>query len=69
MHAAARKGELPDSLEQLAVAPAPKNPFTGRLFDYRCDDRKAVIEERSPGLDPVRASDREYLIELIRTTK
>jgi hypothetical protein len=65
MHAAARNGQLPQTLESLDVVPAPANPFTGRTFDYRLDSQgRAVLEERSPGVDPVNARDRVYLIEL-----
>jgi hypothetical protein len=65
MHAAARGGRLPESLSSLAVVPAPANPFTGRPFDYRLDNQgRGVLEEQSPGVDPVRAGDRVYLIEL-----
>lgn len=66
MHAA-RTGELPAALDQLSVVPAPANPFTGRPFDYRRDERgRGILEERSPGFDPVRANDRKYLIELMQ---
>jgi hypothetical protein len=70
MHAAAREGKLPQSLDSLAVVPAAANPFTGHNFDYRLDDQgRAVLEERSPGVDPVRANDRVYLIELEKAVK
>jgi hypothetical protein len=69
MHTAARKGELPASLEQLSSVPAAKNPFTGQHFDYRLENGRAVLEERSPGFDPVQAQDRVYLIELLKDVK
>lgn len=69
MHAAARSGELPSTLTELAVAPAPPNPFTGRPLDYRRDDTRAVLEERAPDVKGVGAHDRTYLIDLIKQVK
>ena len=69
MHAAARKGELPSSLYELARAPSAKNPFTGETFDYRHEDARAVLQERAPGVETVRAYDRDYLIELTKQVK
>lgn len=65
MHAAV-KGELPASLQQLAVVPAPPNPFTGEPFTYRLEGRHATLDERVPGADPARAGDRIYLLELTK---
>lgn len=65
MHAAV-KGQLPASLEQLAVVPAPHNPFTGKPFTYSLEDRRATLDERVPGADPARAGDRVYLLELTK---
>ncbi len=65
MHAAA-KGELPASLSQLAVVPAPPNPFTGEPFTYRLEDRRATVDERVPGGDSARGGDRIYLLELTK---
>lgn len=65
MHAAANRGQLPSTLENLIV-PAAKNPFTGRNFDYRVDDQQAVLEERSVGVEPARAGDRKYLLNMLQ---
>jgi hypothetical protein len=65
MHAAANRGELPSTLENLIV-PAAKNPFTGQNFDYHVADQQAVLEERSVGVEPVRAGDRKYLLKMLQ---
>lgn len=69
LHTAARSGELPSTLTDLAVAPSPQNPFTGKPLDYRREEHRAVLEERAPDVEAVRANDRIYLIELIKQVK
>jgi hypothetical protein len=43
LHAAANKGQLPESLDQLKVVPVPLDPCTGRPFVYRLDGDIATI--------------------------
>lgn len=66
---AAKDGKLPSSLTDLAVAPANRNPFTGQLFDYRIEDSRAILSENAPGVDKVRAHNRDYFIELTKPVK
>ena len=40
---AAKTGAWPDSLDQLAVAPAPLNPVTGKSFPYEKRGNVAVL--------------------------
>lgn len=49
LHAAANKGQLPESLDQVKVAPIPVDPGTGQAFEYRKEEGKAVISSRLPG--------------------
>lgn len=69
LHAAARQGELPSSLDELAVAPASKNPFTNQYFAWQRDAARATLEERAPGVNSAQAQERIYLIELTKTVK
>lgn len=70
MQAAIGPHQLPPTLSALSVVPAPPNPFTGQPFGYRVESgNTAVLEESSVGIDPVRANDRRYLIELEKSIK
>jgi hypothetical protein len=43
MHAA-ETGKLPAALDEITVAPVPKNPITERDFQYRLDGETAILE-------------------------
>jgi hypothetical protein len=49
LHAAANQGQLPDSLDQVKVVPIPRDPGTGRAFEYRKEGGKAVLTSQLPG--------------------
>ncbi len=49
MHAAAHDGQLPDKLDEVAIAPVPNDPGTGRPFEYRRDGQTATLLSRIPG--------------------
>ena len=44
LYAAAHDGKLPDSLENIAEAPIPRNPFDDKPFDYHRDGDRAVLD-------------------------
>ncbi len=70
MQAAVDGAKLPASLTAVSVVPVPPNPFTGQAFEYRLHSKtQAVLEETSTNIDPARAGDRRYLIELIQAAK
>jgi hypothetical protein len=48
MYAAAHDGKLPARLDELTEAPAPTDPVTGKPFDYKMADGKAVLEGTPP---------------------
>ncbi len=48
MHAA-KEGQLPDRLDQVAVVPVPDDPGTGKAFEYRRDGATATLISRIPG--------------------
>jgi hypothetical protein len=45
MYAAAHDGSLPPRLEDIAEAPPPVDPRTGKLFPYRIEEDRAVLDE------------------------
>ena len=54
MHAAANDGQLPASLADVVDAAEPIDPVTGKPFDYRVEDGKAVIDAPAPSQAPRR---------------
>jgi hypothetical protein len=48
MYAATHDGKLPSRLDDLHEAPAPLDPVTGKSFQYRMADGKAVLEGIPP---------------------
>jgi len=49
MYAATHDGKLPARLDELTEAPAPLDPATGKPFEYKMTDGKALLE----GIPPV----------------
>ena len=41
---AAAHDKLPQSLEEITEVPIPVNPFTGKLFPYRAEDRYVILD-------------------------
>lgn len=52
-HAAANKGQLPDSLDDLTL-PVSRNPVNGRSFDYEVDGDEATLQSNDGVPTPVR---------------
>jgi hypothetical protein len=50
LHAAANRGQLPDSLDQVTVVPVPLDPGTGKPFEYHRDGETATLVSRIAGL-------------------
>lgn len=48
MYAAAHDGKLPANLQELKEAPAPLDPVTGKPFDYRIANGKALLDGTEP---------------------
>ncbi len=48
MYAASHDGKLPANLQDLKEAPAPLDPVTGKPFDYRIVDGKALLDGTQP---------------------
>jgi hypothetical protein len=48
LHAAAHKGELPESLDDIKEAPVPLDPITGKSFEYRRKGDRAVLVSPVP---------------------
>jgi hypothetical protein len=44
MYAAEHEGKLPKSLDEITTVPVPRNPATGKSFDYRLDGKTAVLD-------------------------
>lgn len=49
MHAAAHRGQLPEKLEEVKIAPVPNDPGTGRPFEYQRDGQTATLSSRISG--------------------
>ena len=64
MHAAAHEGKLPRSLSEVAEAPLPVNPVTGKAFPYRVEGDVAVLVADNPG-DPI-ANQKTYRIRIVK---
>jgi hypothetical protein len=43
LHAATHEGRLPASLNEVTEVPLPLDPWTGKAFDYRLNQGKAVL--------------------------
>ena len=52
LHAAAHDGKLPAKLADITGVPLPKDPGTGRPFEYHLDDATATLTSQIPG-DPL----------------
>jgi hypothetical protein len=61
MHAAAHDGQLPDTLQQVAVVPVPDDPGTGKPFEYNRDGKTATLISRIPG-EPLESTGMRYRI-------
>jgi hypothetical protein len=61
MHAA-ETGSLPQRLSEITVVPVPKNPATGRPFEYGLDGDVATLEV--PSLNPAAKDGKTYRIRL-----
>lgn len=61
LHAGAHDGQLPASLEDVDDAVVPIDPVTGRPFDYRVADGRAIITAPAPRGQPV---DSGYVYEI-----
>lgn len=46
---AAETGKLPAKMADITAVPVPKNPVTGKIFDYRLDGVRAVLDTRNDG--------------------
>lgn len=46
MHAAANRGQLPESLEQVRLVPVPNDPGTGKPFEYHKEGETATLISR-----------------------
>jgi hypothetical protein len=51
LHAAAHQGRLPESLSQLTEVPVPDDPATGREFEYRLENDRAVVSSPAAGIE------------------
>ncbi|TWT59098.1 hypothetical protein KOR42_24870 [Thalassoglobus neptunius] len=49
MHLSLNDGQLPSSLDEITVVPAPNDPFTEEPFQYTLKEGVAVIDVRFPG--------------------
>ena len=55
MYAADHNGELPKTLDEITTVPIPRNPATGKPFEYRRNGKTAVLDlPPSDGLNPSR---------------
>jgi hypothetical protein len=61
MHAAANGGQLPETLDQVTVAPVPLDPGTDQPFEYHRDGATATLAGRIPG-EPLQATGMRYRI-------
>ena len=48
MYAAAHDRALPERLNQITLVPVPRDPMTGRAFEYRRDGEAALLTARAP---------------------
>ena len=48
MYAVAHDRALPERLNQIRLVPVPKDPMTGRAFEYRRDGEAALLTARAP---------------------
>ena len=64
MHAAANKGRLPKSLDEIGQVPVPTDPFVGKPFPYRLEGDTAVLESLAPPGKPARHFARQYEIKV-----
>ena len=48
MYSAAHDRALPERLNQITLVPVPKDPMTGRAFEYRRDGEAALLTARAP---------------------
>jgi hypothetical protein len=60
MHAA-RTGQLPDKLDEVTIVPVPKDPGTGKAFEYQRDGATATLISRLPG-EPLEKSGLFYRV-------
>jgi hypothetical protein len=44
MYAAEHNGKLPKSLDEMTAVPVPRNPATGKPFEYRLNGTTAVLD-------------------------
>ncbi len=54
LYAAAHDRKLPARLEDITEVPIPIDPITGKLFEYKLDGDKAIIEWTTPSTEPRR---------------
>jgi hypothetical protein len=61
IHAAAHKGQLPDSLDQVTAAPVPLDPGTDKPLEYHRDGATATLASRLPG-EPLESTGLRYRV-------
>ncbi len=62
MYAAAHNGQLPERLDMITEVPIPLNPATGRAFEYKASNGKAILDDPAPPDEPTRGGARYELI-------
>jgi hypothetical protein len=67
MHAAAHNGQLPGSLDDITIVPIPRNPATGKPFEYALNGATAVLT--LPLSDGLASGNRRYEIQVATQSK
>ncbi len=52
LHAASHKGELPAELSDIKEVPLPADPLTGKPFEYKIQNGKAILQGTAPDGEP-----------------
>jgi hypothetical protein len=55
LYVAGHEGKLPSALSDITDVPIPIDPVTGKEFDYRMDDAKAILSAPPPAGEPARS--------------
>ena len=66
MHAAAKDGSLPESLDEIKLVPIPLDPVTGKPFSYTKAGETATLSGPPPVARPASTHVPDHAQEMIR---